>query len=423
MKNNFILFFFLSFSSWAQLSSPNECQVTLNPDIPCNINDVRRELGDRNILDVTLRNASQGGWVSSGGELFKDAHNPWFVRNTKEVFYCIEVDASSFSAKLDTIENQVQLALSYWQDEFERNFDDSKVQVGTQQFIQKKCTDAGVDLRLVFGRGALKDTEISYLKKTEKYIGVSVRTEYDLINLKGKGFIYISSDYGPYAYENPGPLIKEAWQFPKLLLFALIHEFGHLFGIPHTGSGLMSEVFLDQLLNKFLVEHFLKLPIDSFFSPKNELENCFIQTKIKTQVFKMTPDESCLIVKKSNQGYQLLAKTESGLPRSIGKMVGIIPQMFDNRSAPAIVLQLPKEQKVFTEIESQFRSFMYGPVVLESGFQANLIIDGTPSLVLPLYLKINGSSFSMIGTMDNKLVPYVVFDSFINILLLRDPTP
>ena len=33
-----------------------------------------------------------GGWVSSGGELFSDAHNPWFVRNTKDVNYCVVVD-------------------------------------------------------------------------------------------------------------------------------------------------------------------------------------------------------------------------------------------------------------------------------------------------------------------------------------------
>lgn len=44
----------------------------------------------------------------------------------------------------------------------------------------------------------------SLISRIQPSIGITVRTNYDLENLKGQGFIYISSDQGEKAYDNPG---------------------------------------------------------------------------------------------------------------------------------------------------------------------------------------------------------------------------
>ena len=43
-------------------------------------------------ISPELSRGGDGGWVGMGGELIKDARNPWFVKNTAEVFYCIKIE-------------------------------------------------------------------------------------------------------------------------------------------------------------------------------------------------------------------------------------------------------------------------------------------------------------------------------------------
>src|SRR5690242_2227433 len=90
--------------------------------------------------------AQAGSWVSSGGELFKDAHNPWFLRNTTQVNYCIQV-ASSISQPKKQIQESVLQAISFWKAEFKRFYSNSPIQrgsflLGTQEFREVDCTSA-----------------------------------------------------------------------------------------------------------------------------------------------------------------------------------------------------------------------------------------------------------------------------------------
>lgn len=366
---------------------------------------------------------SDGGWVSSGGELFKDAHNPWFVKNTKQVYFCILSDQQTLSQTSEDLPKVIEEALAFWKNEFSKTVSQEtpgRFDLGGQDFIQVDCKDEKVDLRFLFGFSTLSADEIKYLVKPEKYIGVSVRTAYDKVNLKAKGFVYIASDRGEHAYENNGTLTQEAWRNKKLLQYALMHELGHVFGFPHTGSGLMSEVFLDQLLNKFLVDSFLKLPIDSFLMPHNEMENCYINTKVRMQVLKLKIDEICVkAVVSPNGGYSLEANPGK---RIVGKIIGMTPEIFDMRDMPASVLQLSPEQKVFTVQETAFRSFMYGPTIIDQGFKATLFVN-EGNLAFPIYIKVTGNSIALYGKLDNTISPYVIFNSPLSLLLLKDPTP
>ena len=137
--------------------------------------------------------------------------------------------------------------IDYWVHEFAKVSPQTGVaktfKLGTQTFSLVGCQEADVDLKILVGHGTLDNEQIGWLKKPEKYIGVTVRTDYDPIELRGQGFIYIASDLGPNSYTNTGGLVDKAWESEKLLKYAFLHEFGHVFGIPHRGNGLMSQIF------------------------------------------------------------------------------------------------------------------------------------------------------------------------------------
>jgi hypothetical protein len=363
------------------------------------------------------------GWVGSGGELFKDAHNPWFIKSTKEIRYCIVLDKVSISAELEIIEGEVLNAFNYWQNEFKKSGQTimaGRFNLGGQNIIKENCNDK-TDLVFKLGYGTLTKPEILHLESPEKYIGVTIRKKYSTEILRGSGIIYISSDLGKHQYENlDGNLISKAWSRPKLLRFALIHELGHVFGIPHSGNSIMSQIFLDQILNKYLVENFIQLPVESFLQPDKELESCTIERKIKTFVFRLKSTEDCVKIVKIDEGkFKLFAVSNKKEVREIGKIDGVYPELWDLNSKPGSILQITKDQKVFTPTETGFRNFMYGPVIEDQGYRGTLMINGT--LPKSIYLKIRSNSFAIYGEYKKKIEPLMVKQSPLSLLLLKDP--
>jgi len=372
-----------------------------------------------------------GGWVGSGGELFRDAHNPWFLRNTTNVSYCIQLDKETVSADLKTSEKAIKTGLMYWQKELNQSSampQAGHFVLGGQIFVQEECSSA-TDLRFLFGHGTLSEKEIKFLKRPEKYVGITVRTAYDEVNLKGKGFIYIASDRGPHAYDNPGHYLKKAWQHEKLLTYALIHELGHMFGIPHTGNGIMSEVFLDQFLTKTLVDNFIKLPFESFLHPKEELTTCLGVTRKSRRFFAMDTSHQCLIMKILNSHsptakWDVYAKiNEADLAGTLlGSIVNIRPELFDYRGRPASILQITKKQKVFTPIETAFRTFMVGPMILDTGAKG-VFISRAGGIPKNVYLRMTNSTVTILGSQKNKVEPVYIYNSPLGILRLISPIP
>lgn len=364
------------------------------------------------------------GWVSSGGELFRDAKNPWFVRNTSIVKYCIQVEKTNFSADPRDISTAVQEGFEYWKAEFSRTMDmgDGTFQLATQNFVEGACSEE-TDIRFLFGFQTLASAEIEYLKNPAKYIGVTVRTAYDFKNLKAKGFIYFSSDHGPNAYDNNGTLVEKAWSHPRLLKYAILHELGHVFGIPHMGSGLMSEVFLNQILNKKLVDKYEKSPIESFFRPSEEIESCSISGPAMAW-FGGPSGYRCLVVQAPNMlmNWKVFAKKdESSAPEEIGELRNLTHNMFDRRGRAATILEITEDQKVFTPKETGFRTFMMGPLILDMGLSGTYISKKTKR-PQPSYISITSSSLSIQGMVTpSKLEPVFLFNSPLSLLLLMPP--
>lgn len=179
-------------------------------------------------------NVQSGGWTSGGGELIRDQNNPWFLSNIQRVSYCIRVDETNFSLSKSTIEQRVDEAIQFWKKEFAsaRNF--SEVKVGTQNFeYNEDCSQADI----AFQFGYLTTEQYEYIGNPRSHVGITVRTQYDKKYLKGRGFVYISPDSGPLAIDIEKNT-QNMWAAGDgyMLQWILIHELGHVFGIPHDPS-------------------------------------------------------------------------------------------------------------------------------------------------------------------------------------------
>jgi len=386
------------------------------------------------LLALTLLSASLGnaqGWVSSGGELFRDAKNPWFVRNTKQVTYCVQVDETSITASRESILSEVRSAFAYWQNEYSKAAGSGAghFELGTQVFVEVPCVSSkdleNPDIRFLFGYGSLSEEEIKYLKKPPQFIGVTVRTSYDPKLLRAKGFVYLSSDLGPQSYENKGTLVEKAWSRTMLLKYALLHEVGHIFGVPHLGSGLMSEVFLNQVLNKNTAEFYEKSPVESFLRPNEEIEICHA-SKAALNWFGADASHQCLFLRMTGflSNWSLFSKNpNSAEATEIGELRGLQLNLMDQRGRASSVLEITDDQTVFAPKETAFRSFMLGPLMMDMGFAATYF-PKSGKRPQPVYVTMTPSSLSIVGQLSpSRLEPVFVFNSPLSILLMKSPSP
>ncbi len=137
--------------------------------------------------------SSTYGWISSGGESLIYARNPWFVKNTLSVDYCLQMDEASFSIAKSEVPKLIAEAFQYWKDEFAINTPGNPrpgiAKIATQKFnFLEKCDDK-TPLIFKFGLKNLDTDETKYLTDPKKYIGVTIRKEYLLDTLKGNGVI------------------------------------------------------------------------------------------------------------------------------------------------------------------------------------------------------------------------------------------
>lgn len=207
-----------------------------------------------------------GGWNGGGGVMPSVQMNPWWVDNTPEVHYCIEVDEENFGAPLPLIRKKINDAFAYWKRDFELgvnpirlSIDDGKrdfqLSIATQDFIEVSCADPSVALR--FQMGVLTPAqESTYIPDPGKTIGMAVRTHYDPVALRGTGFLYISPEKGPLAIDIDGTikLLENRWTHGegKLLEIVLAHELGHVFGLKHDRESLMNETTPYTVLGEWL---------------------------------------------------------------------------------------------------------------------------------------------------------------------------
>lgn len=374
---------------------------------------IRKFIGILLFILPSLATAGSG-WISTGGELFRFDRNPWFLKNVETVNYCIQLDEATVSADLTIIEKSIEEAIAFWKAEFEKGqAKDQKgmALLGTQNFIYHRSCPQKVDLVFKLGYGALNKEEIEFLEDPKKYIGVTVRTsEYDKVNMRASGFIYISSDKGSNAYHNPGHLISQAWQNEALLKYALIHEMGHVFGISHSGAGLMSEVFMDQLLHKSLSKHYIKQGVTSYMHPAKNMRICSFTGFYNTSFFNVSKQAKCLQLSETEAfKYDIFEVNGEGeIGKKLGRAHFVASNFKDFSAKPITLIHLPPEQQVFSLEDRFLHNYMVGPFLTDISGKGVFFQEGSRKPI-PLFMELKPESVSFVATINDKPETVLVY--------------
>lgn len=198
-----------------------------------------------------------GTWDSGGGRLADQRANPWFVANTSVVRFCIVGDFTNFGVSEDSTREAFLKAASWWRGEFRRGVlekgPNPLLHVGTQTFQSEACTDS-TDLKIQLG--TMTKLQKEKLGDPHAIIAATVRTEYDPVHLRSKGFMYISPESGPLKLK--GPVASTRWQLydNRLLTLTFIHELSHFYGMSHRGgaNSVLGAEFLKFIVGAYEME-------------------------------------------------------------------------------------------------------------------------------------------------------------------------
>lgn len=207
------------------------------------------------LLLANSANYFEGAGSSGGGVEFGDSKNPWWLENTRQVKYCIVHNKATFSAPIELAREQIDKAIDHWRHELAKVnpivqdalLSPRPVVIGTQEFVEVKCHEKPL-LRFQFG--TLSDDQKESLRDYPSIIGVAFREAYDRVDLRASGYIYLAPDIGP---QKPRILANKetVWNTHEgeILFHILVHEFGHIFGFPHSRS-IMSETYVAGIVSE-----------------------------------------------------------------------------------------------------------------------------------------------------------------------------
>jgi hypothetical protein len=322
------------------------------------------------------------GWDSGGGGVFPSGvANPWFLRSTPEVRYCIELDHENFGVTLEEARRQIEAAFVFWKTQIMTYFDSvpadkewlTSIGWGIQDFVEVAC-DPSVELR--FQLGVLDSDQNAQLKNLDQKLALSFRTQYELESMTGKGFIYLRPETGASAISRPD-WVRSPWksQGGLRLLWVLVHELGHVFGLPHMEeTELMSEFFVDTIVrtgsllpNGESGRNALNVFMPAWpYSEGAVLNDCFDGSSSEMPVLHrflgVHPSTACLQWRVSRTAIELFEKgspTDFDSPKHLGT-IALDWRKMSLQKVRQLKIYLPKEQRVFAAAEMQ-KGYIDGP--------------------------------------------------------------
>lgn len=378
------------------------------------------------VLSFLSATPALASWSTDGGFFIGNSANPWFLENVAEVKYCI-VRGNGFSLDEEKSDAIIQSAIQFWKNEFvEPNLyashiqgvqDSPPIRIATQNFIHTSCSDK---TDIVFQLGIILNSEQHRILENQpkKIIGLAVRTEYDEVRLRGKGFIYISPDV------NSVHLPPDNWSILNGSMFKwlIMHELGHVFGVPHLypygswGKNIMEEDFPETLVKEgsesvstfiFSVDNSRgqliyrnsnvnSLPVfSSFFGlPTAENFTIWFTPKLNNEQ-QVKYADSFLNPMENPDSFQ-----------EIGKIV-FSQTNPDVEMMPLIRVLVTKKQKVFSNVFSETDHLMFdrslpGPGFLIQYYKATFISKDR-SIIRPISFTIGRDNVKLGGILDEHL--------------------
>ncbi len=371
------------------------------------------------LISLTAVQAKNGGWISSGGENFLDGKNPWFLHGTT-INACLNIDEAGMELSPHEIKASLDRALSYWQAEFKKETDHLYApgrrgfKLGENTFVfpsDLRCKGTE-SLRFLIGSGSLSESEKLYLQISRKnYVGVAVRTNYDPAQLQASGFIYIASDRDLREGKLSEDIINNPWTHPKLLELALIHELGHVYGIPHMGNSIMSEIFMDLLLSRYYYKDFIKNGAESFISSEKELRYCTLLPSATINFFGLPVNTACLIgVWKDSNTFQLYSQMHREDPKLVASVMGLTVELAGLKSRPIAYLRVTADQQIFSADDLNHRSLLPGPLQERYNLKGRLLNHQTLASH-PVMMEVSPESVLLHSLSRDQFVTIFSFDS------------
>ncbi|MGK5087712.1 hypothetical protein WDW86_09155 [Bdellovibrionota bacterium FG-2] len=201
--------------------------------------------------------------------------------STKPIPYCIEV-AAGFPLTKQEVKGVIAASLSEWKKAFEHYGVESAVigrdhspkatpfhhpghfLDGVDRALIAEGTDLGVCPSnttgiLRFQVGFVSERVGEYLKTRDKYIvGAAIRDSYDPLTLKAGGIVWVAPQNYIGAIDKVygcAPKFPD-WTSKRRLQMLMVHELGHVFGVPHDAAAVMASGIYYLLVQDHLYKNF-----------------------------------------------------------------------------------------------------------------------------------------------------------------------